>query len=174
MCVGAWGGVGFLEKEQQMRKRRGWMMCWGSNFTQRRRCHSITATDTLNVLGLKLGDGVKSASRPPASCSHPEMSSKSGFILLLCLGRWVLMLEGCCVLIRCLVVVTLCECVISLHGYCHIMQTHPYMLKMLSHENYQLLSVTLSVCVQLMWGILYSHYPRVSYCGCISPSQCYI
>lgn len=39
--------------------------------------------------------------------------------------------------------------VISFHGYCHIMQTHSNMLKMPPHENYQLLSIMLSVCVQI-------------------------
>lgn len=56
---------GFLEMEPKKRKRRGGMVCRGCNFTQRGRCHSITATDTLSVRGKVWGGGLESTSRPP-------------------------------------------------------------------------------------------------------------
>lgn len=84
--------VGFLEKELQMWKRRGWMMCWGFHFTPRGCCQFIAATDTSTTPQLVLSGGLESSSRPagpPASCWHPETSSKSSLILLPCLDRWV-------------------------------------------------------------------------------------
>lgn len=58
--------VGFLGNQCQMRKGIEGGGCYkGVNFTQWGCCHSITTTDTPNVLGPQLGDGLESAVGPP-------------------------------------------------------------------------------------------------------------
>lgn len=84
---------------------------------------AVMLSKTLNVSLLGSGGGLEWTCRPPG-LRCPETSSISGFILLQAT------VFGVC---------DIMVCVLSSHGKCDIMEAHLYMLKMPSHEHYQLL-----------------------------------
>lgn len=170
--------LGFLEKELQMWKRRGWMMCWGFHFTQRGRCLFTTATDTSSVPQLVLSGGLESTSRPagpPASRWQPGTSSKSGLIRLPCLDRWVF---DAARLFMLWLVPSDCVLVISLCGLLSHQANTFICAQNAITKKPQLRYVrrfgVLSFACLVLWHLLYSLHLCFCCCVHIRPSPCSI